>query len=71
MGLFTIQKNNMKTYWCYIKSHTEWPDYDIQFEAKNDEDAIKSVAESLPDFGKGTIIENTVEVLDKGYRKLV
>ena len=61
-----------KQYWCYIKSHCEAPDFDYEFEAKNDKEAIDSIeAQWQGETERSYIKENIVEVLGNGkYRDL-
>ena len=62
----------MKTYWCYIKSHGDYPDYDYEFEAQNDAEAIKMMTSDLHEFSIETIKENMAEVLPNGkYRRIL
>lgn len=63
----------MKSYWCLIKSHTEARDFDYEFEAKNDNEALEHIAKCLNnDFDKKFLAENTIELLENGkYRGLI
>lgn len=55
-----------KNYWILIKSHSEYPDIEYEFEARNDEEAIIEAAHELHITDLKLVKENTVEVLQDG-----
>lgn len=60
-----------KQYWCLIKSHSEANDFDCEFEANNDADALEYLTKYLHNsFDKRFLAENTVEVLDGKNRRI-
>ena len=58
----------MKSYHCYIKSHCEAPDYDVEFEAKNKKEAVKMILDDIGRYGweEPEVAERVCELNNQG-----
>lgn len=58
----SLHDRHLKTYHLVLKSHNEWPDYDAEVEAFDEDDAVAQFQTNLVDVDK-EIIKQNMEII--------